>query len=69
MSEFTKIQQDLSRLKQDNLEIKEMLLQLLHPAQSMDTRGKAKAIMDALNSGDRKHYLDVRKQLLGNRKP
>ena len=69
MSELTQIQQDLNALKESNLEIKEMLSQLLHPAQSMDTRGKAKAIMDALKSGDRKHYLDIRKQVLGNHKP
>ena len=60
---------DLAEIKSELAEIKAMLSQLLHPAQSMDTRGKAKAIMDALKSGDRKHYLDIRKQVLGNQKP
>lgn len=46
-------------------QIEALINQLLHPAQSMDTKAKAKAIIDALNTGDRKHYRNVLKQING----
>lgn len=58
---------ELTEIKQDLAEIKTLLSQLLHPAQAMETRAKSKAIIDAMRTGDRKHYLDVLKQINGER--
>lgn len=56
---------ELVEIKHDLSEIKKMLSELMHPAQSMDIHAKSKAILDALQTGDRKHYRNVLKQING----
>ena len=57
--------QDLHKLQADIAEIKDMLLQMFHPAISLSVKEKAAAINRARATGDRRVLRDALREING----